>query len=111
MKYALTRILITRTDSGRQRFNFSEVGGNSMAVAISNAWYPDTRTVSDNAEKLGIQLATDAFSNVLKEFWPDVKRYLQRRRHSHVAGPGMPGPYGGPPASGPSSTQIESKLR
>ena len=25
-------------------------------------------------QKLGVQLATDAFSNVLKEFWPDVKR-------------------------------------
>jgi hypothetical protein len=126
VKYALTRILITRTDSGRQRFNFSEVGGNSLAVAVSNAWYPDTRTVSDNAEKLGIQLATDAFSNVLKEFWPDVKRYLQRKRHSQDkqgnlnstpsrswlgSGPGMSGPYAAPAASGPSSTQIESRLR
>jgi hypothetical protein len=87
VKYALTRIFITRTDSGHRRFNFSEVGGNSIAVAVSNAWYPDTRNVADNAEKLGIQLATDAFSNVLKEFWPDVKRYLQRKRH----GPDKPG--------------------
>jgi hypothetical protein len=105
VKYALTRILITRTDSGHQRFNFSEVGGNSIAVAISNAWYPDTRTVSDNAEKLSIQLATDAFSNVLKEFWPDVKRYLQRKRHGQDTPSrswlgSEPGPQGTPSASG-----------
>ena len=82
IKGALKQILITRTDSGHKMFNFSEFGGNAAAVAISNLWYPDTRTVSDNVEKLGIQLATDAFSNVLKEFWPDVKRYLQRKRHT-----------------------------
>ena len=65
--------------------NFAEVGGNCVAVAVSNAWYPDTRTAADNAEKLGIQLATDAFSNVLKEFWPDVKRYWQRKRRAKEA--------------------------
>jgi hypothetical protein len=45
-------------------------------VALSNAYYPDTRTVSDNGQGLAIACATDAFSNVLKEFWPDVKRRL-----------------------------------
>lgn len=82
VKYALTRILVTRTDSGHKRFNFSEVAGNAAAVAISNAYYPDTRTALDNTEKLGIQLATDAFSNVLKEFWPDVKRWWLTKRHN-----------------------------
>lgn len=79
LRYAVTRILVTRTDSNHNTFNFAEVGGNAAAVALTNAWYPDTRTVSDNVEKLGIQLATDAFSNVLKEFWPDVKHHLQKR--------------------------------
>ncbi|MFN7993684.1 MAG: hypothetical protein U0Q18_08795 [Bryobacteraceae bacterium] len=78
--YAVTRILVTRTDSGGRTFNFAEVGGNAIATAISNAYYPDTRTVSDNVEKLGIQLATDAFSQVMKEFWPDVKRRLFHKR-------------------------------
>jgi hypothetical protein len=78
-RYALTRIFVTRTDSGRNTFNFAEWLGNSSAVAVSNAWYPDTRTASDNAQKLAIQCATDAFSNVLKEFWPDVKRRLHKK--------------------------------
>jgi hypothetical protein len=80
IKYALTRVLVTRTDSGRSTFNFAEVGGNALAVSLSNAWYPDTRTASDNAQKFAIQTATDSFSNVLKEFWPDVKRLFQKRR-------------------------------
>jgi hypothetical protein len=81
--YALTRIFVTRTDSGGSRFNFSEVLGNSSAVAFSNVYYPDTRTASENAEKLAMQLATDAFSNVLKEFWPDVKHHFLHRHDIH----------------------------
>jgi hypothetical protein len=81
--YALSRIFVTRTDSGRTTFNFSEWGGNAVAVAASNAWYPDTRDVSDNVQKLLIQCATDAFSQVLKEFWPDVKRHF-KKNHEDV---------------------------
>jgi hypothetical protein len=77
--YALTRIFVARTDSGRNTFNFAEWGGNAAAAALANAWYPDTRNVSDNVQKLLIQCATDAFSQVLKEFWPDVKRHFKKK--------------------------------
>jgi|SRR5271157_5389591 len=88
--YALTRILITRTDAGGQRFNTSEWGGNALATAISNAYYPDTRDVSDNVQKLLIACATDAFSNVLKEFWPDVKRHFQKKNREPLVSTGRP---------------------
>jgi hypothetical protein len=72
--YALTRVLVTQRDSGGARFNYSEWIGNASAVAISNAYYPENRTVLDNVEKLLEQVGTDAGSQVLKEFWPDIKR-------------------------------------
>jgi|SRR5580704_1061135 hypothetical protein len=72
--YALTRVMVTKTDSGGQRFNFSEWAGNATGVAISNAYYPDEHSVLDNVGKLCQQVGTDAISQVLKEFWPDVKR-------------------------------------
>jgi hypothetical protein len=78
--YALSQIMVAHMDSGHRTFNFSEWGGAAVAAAISNAYYPDTRNVSDNVEKLLTSVATDAFSNVAKEFWPDIKRYFQRRR-------------------------------
>jgi hypothetical protein len=77
--YALTRVMVTRTDSGGTRFNFSEWAGNSAAVAISNAYYPDDHTVSAASVKLLEQVGTDAVSQVLKEFWPDIKRKLFHR--------------------------------
>jgi hypothetical protein len=79
MGYAASRIFVSRTDSGGTQFNYSEWVGNATAVAISNAYYPDTRTAGDNIERLGIACATDAFSQVMKEFWPDVKRKLFHR--------------------------------
>jgi len=78
--YALTRTFVTRTDSGGSTFNIAEWGGNAATVAISQAYYPDTRTAGDAFQKLMVQCATDTFSNVLKEFWPDVKKKLQRKK-------------------------------
>ena len=79
-RYALTRVIVSRTDRGNWRFNYAEWLGNGTAAAISNLYYPsDTRNLNDNLEKWGVQVATDAFSNVLKEFWPDVKRKLHKR--------------------------------
>jgi hypothetical protein len=76
--YALKQIVITRTDSGGHTFNISEWGGNAVAVAISNAYYPDTRTASNNVQRLLVACGTDAFLDILKEFWPDVKKKLKQ---------------------------------
>jgi len=77
--YAVSRLFITRTDSGRNQFNYSEVIGSATALAISNAYFPDGRTAGNNLRRYTAQLGFDAASNVLKEFWPDLKRKLPRR--------------------------------
>lgn len=77
--YAMGQIFWTRSDTGRSVFNFSEIGGNSTAVAISTSYYHDGRDAGTAASKLGIQLGVDMAGNVLKEFWPDLQRKLIRR--------------------------------
>lgn len=79
--YALTRVFVVRTDKGKWGFNYSEWLGNGATVAISNLYYPaDTRNLHDNVQKLGIQVGTDAFSQVMKEFWPDIKHKLVKKK-------------------------------
>jgi hypothetical protein len=69
-----------RADSGRWRFNTPEWLGNGVGVGISNLYYTDSRTLGDNLQRLSMQIGTDAFSNVLKEFWPDIKqRFFQKK--------------------------------
>jgi hypothetical protein len=81
LSYAAGQIFLTHGDSGRTQFNYSEVIGNSTAVAISNAYYSDNRTASNAVSKLGVQLGVDMAANVLKEFWPDFERKFSRKHH------------------------------
>ena len=77
--YAVSQIVWTHRDSGRGQFNFSEVGGNATAVAISNAYYPGSRSVGGALSGLAMQLGVDVAGNLLKEFWPDLTRKLSRK--------------------------------
>jgi hypothetical protein len=72
--HATKQIFWTRMDSGKYNFNYSEIGGNATAAAISNAYYPDYRTAGDTAKRFGIQIGLDMAGNILKEFWPDIAR-------------------------------------
>ena len=72
--YALSRLLITRTDSGGSQVNFSEIIGNGAAAGIAGLYYPSTdRTWTKIGQRWGQQLMLDATFNVLKEFWPDIR--------------------------------------
>jgi hypothetical protein len=78
--YAFTRVLVTKTDSGEERFNNSEIFGNLIAAGISNLYYPPgSRTVGTTFEKFGVGVISDASFNVLKEFWPDMKHKVLHR--------------------------------
>ena len=79
LAYSMGQIFWTHRDSGGTQFNYSEVVGNSVAVAISNTYYVDNRTASDAVSKLGMQIGVDMASNVLKEFWPDMERKFRRK--------------------------------
>ena len=79
---AAGQIFWTHTDSDHTQFNFSEIIGNSTAVAISTAYYPDNRTATNAVSKLGVQLGVDMAANILKEFWPDINRKLSRKHRA-----------------------------
>lgn len=80
--YAINQLFWTHNDSGRGQFNFSEIGGNATAVAISMSYYPENRDASSALSSLGSQIGVDAASNILKEFWPDLERKLRRKHKS-----------------------------
>lgn len=78
--YAIWQTFSTKTDRGTRTFNFSEWSGNAVAVAVSNLYYPSNQlNARDNGEKLLIQCGTDTLSNILKEFYPDIKRKFRRK--------------------------------
>ena len=81
--YAIGQTFWIHSDSGRMQFNYSEVVGNSTAVAISNAYYQDNRDAADAVTKLGTQIGVDMAANVLKEFSSDLNRKVFRKHHEN----------------------------
>jgi hypothetical protein len=78
--YALKRVVVVRTDSGRDTFNFSEFGGNAAAAAISLTYHSaQDRNFSNFATDYRTQILIDAFTNQAKEFWPDIKRKIFKK--------------------------------
>jgi hypothetical protein len=75
--YALSRAVVTRTDLGKETFNFSEVVGAGAASGLSNLYYPSaTRSLSNTGTQWGEDIAIDAAAFCVKEFWPDVNHRL-----------------------------------
>ena len=72
--YAATRIFVNPNDKGKMQINYSELIGNAAMAGIGNLYYPGERRLGDNLERYYTALITDSFSQVLKEFWPDIKR-------------------------------------
>jgi len=79
--YATSRIFVTRMDNGKSRFNVAEVVGNIGVDAITTWYYPESQSAREGLERYGMQLGNDAISNLLTEFWPDIKHRLRPLQH------------------------------
>jgi hypothetical protein len=75
--YAVTRLFITRTNSGKSTINLSEIVGAGAAAGIGNAYYPATYNPwVKTYQRWGTQVGLDGVFNVLKEFWPDIDQAI-----------------------------------
>jgi len=95
-EYAVSRIFVTRTDSGGTQFNYSEIVGSALSASISTySYHPKStyvstptnphkfvgsdRTLVNTADVWGSQVAYDTITIVVKEFWPDIHRKLAKK--------------------------------
>jgi hypothetical protein len=76
--YAVSRIFITRTDSGHNDFNYSEILGSAIAAGISTySYHPRAdRTIGNTASVWASEVGYDMLTIVVKEFWPDIRRKI-----------------------------------
>ena len=82
--YALSRVVVAKTDHGTPTFNVGEFLGNGITSSIGNAYYPDEVGFRPTMQRMFTQIGTDSISNLLKEYWPDVKKRLASRKHSRL---------------------------
>lgn len=77
--YAGTRVLVTRSDDGEKMFNYSEVFGVLFTSAIQNSYYPERdRGFGNTMERFAGGLSSDATTNLLREFSPELKRVIRK---------------------------------
>lgn len=83
--YAVSRIWITRQDSGKEAFNATGIFGMLIGIGASNLYYPSAdRQATFAARRVGNTLANDVVGNVVSEFWPDIqKRFFRRKGTQH----------------------------
>jgi hypothetical protein len=94
--YAVSRIFVTRGDSGHSQFNVSEIFGSATAAAISTySYHPRStflstptdphkfigsdRTLSNTIDTWGTQMTLDTITIMVKEFWPDIHRKISHK--------------------------------
>ena len=83
--YAIATSYICKHDnSHRWEPNYSNVGGNIIAGAISNLYYPDSKSGWGQTITTGFVVTTEGtFGGVLQEFWPDISRKLFHKDPTH----------------------------
>jgi hypothetical protein len=75
--YAFTRIVITRSDSGHETFNFSEIAGAGMFSGVANLYYPSQeRTLTKTYQRWITNIAIDGCTFAFKEVWPDINNTI-----------------------------------
>jgi hypothetical protein len=80
LQHALLSTVITRkTTTGKQTVASNKIAGAVGSGFISRLWQPARlHTVASGAESAGITLGVQAGTNVVREFWPEI-----RHPHQH----------------------------
>ncbi len=79
--YATSRVLITRSDSGKDTFNSSLLAGTVLSRMLTNAYYPtQQRQLEPTFSGVGGALLSDMQTNLLREFGPDIQRFIRKHQ-------------------------------
>ncbi len=77
LAYAASRVIIGRSDSGRNVFNSSLILSQFVQSALSNSYIPyRNETVPGTIENALASIGGIAEWNILTEFWPDIKDFF-----------------------------------
>lgn len=82
--YSISRIVITRQDSGAAAFNASGLFGMSLGIAASNLYYPAASVRgSVMVGRLQTSLLGSVIGNLMSEFWPDIQKKFFQKKFFH----------------------------
>ena len=81
--YSLSRLVVTKSDTGKPMFNYAEILGSGVAAPISSLYYPSQeRTAPNILRNWGLDVTYDGVAFVFHEFWPDISAAVFGRKGS-----------------------------
>jgi hypothetical protein len=82
IKYAVNRVFVTRNDDGKDVANWSGLLGPLMGEGLANAYWPENdRTAGQTFQRYGVDIATRAGFNILRNYWPVMFKRLRGSPH------------------------------
>ena len=83
--YALaTNVICKHDNTHKWEPNYSNVGGNIIAGAISNLYYPSSESgIGETFSNGFVVTAEGGIGSVFQEFWPDISRKFLHRDPTH----------------------------
>src|SRR5712691_7932548 len=76
--YALSRIVVARTDDGRDAVNWAGMLGPLLAESLANSYLPvKEQTAGRTFQRYGVRIGLNTASNALREYWPTIFRNLR----------------------------------
>lgn len=76
--HAMTHTIMVQNDHNRRVFSFGRVTGTLGGSFISRTWHPERQqTVGHALRNAGLSFGSEAGWNVLREFWPEIKKIFQ----------------------------------
>jgi hypothetical protein len=85
LAYAASRVIIGRSDDGRNVINTSLILSEFAQAALSNAYIPyRNESVSGTVQNALFSLGSVAQARILTEFWPDIKAFVTHHEPDRV---------------------------
>ena len=79
--YALSRIVIARTDDGKDAANWAGMLGPLLAESLANSYLPvKEQTAGRTFQRYGLRIGLNTASNALREYWPTIFSSLRITR-------------------------------
>jgi len=79
--YALSRIVVARTDEGKDAANWAGMLGPLLAESLANSYLPvKEQTAGRTFRRYGVRIGLNAASNAVREYWPTIFRNLRITR-------------------------------